>query len=100
MDMIPVTAFKTIMQENVTKTVKSWRRVTLQKNAETKMDFSNVVLGCYPTSIFFHIDNEIFRIFVSDVTRNFVMSADFVVHCQFVQLVTNISLKTLKRKQI
>ena len=37
---------------------------------------------------------------ISDVIRNFVMSADFVVHCQFVQLEKNISLKTQKKKQI
>ena len=45
MDMIPVTTFKTIMQENVIRTVKNWKRVTLQKNVEAKMDFSNVVSG-------------------------------------------------------
>ena len=45
MDMIPVTTFKTIMQENVIRTVKNWKRVTLQKNVEAKMDCSNVVSG-------------------------------------------------------
>ena len=43
--MIPVTTFKIIMQENVIRTVKNWKRVTLQKNVEAKMDFSNAVSG-------------------------------------------------------
>ena len=36
----------------------------------------------------------------SDVIRNLVMNADFVVHFQFVQLETNISSKTQRRLQM
>ena len=35
----------------------------------------------------------------SGVIRNSVMNADFAVHCQFVQLETNISLKIQKMIQ-
>ena len=45
--MIPAIAFITIMQENVIGIVKNWRRVTLQKTVETKMDFLNAVSGGY-----------------------------------------------------
>ena len=112
--MIPAIAFITIMQENVIGIVKNWRRVTLQKNVETKMDFLNAVSGGYfltkiiqltqgfrnMKSILNFISKAflIYSFFIG-VIRNSVMNADFAVHCQFVQLDTNISLKIQKMIQ-
>ena len=47
LDTIPVTVFKIMMQQSVRETAKNWRRQTLLKIVEVKMDFSNAVSGDY-----------------------------------------------------